>query len=124
MEAQSQDEFVKRITALAKHACNVHENCDFHSLKVCSCGSCKNNEQLVCEGKPYETRSKLDCDFHALAYRIECHERATQAKKLVHPVLKRGHSNASHNVLIRFRSKDISLERLHYQLSTAYFSLT
>ena len=48
-------------------------------------------------------------------------ERASQASKLVHPVLKRGHSNAveaSHNVLIRFRSKDISLERLHYHLST------
>ena len=42
-------------------------------------------------------------------------------KKLVHPILKRGHSNAveaSHNVLIRFRSKDVFLERLHYQLST------
>ncbi len=41
--------------------------------------------------------------------------------KLVHPELKRGHSNwpeASHNVLIRFRSKDIFLERLHYHLST------
>ena len=43
------------------------------------------------------------------------------AEDLVHPVLKRGHSNwleASHNVLIRFRSKDISLQRLHYHVST------
>ena len=42
-------------------------------------------------------------------------------KELIHPVLKRGHSNAveaSHNVFIRFRSKDISLERLHYHVST------
>ena len=64
---------------------------------------------------------KLDCEFHALLYEIECTERAAQASKLVHPILKRGHSNAveaSHNVLIRFRSKDIYLERLHYQLST------
>ena len=38
--------------------------------------------------------------------------------KILHPVLKRGHSNASHNVLMRFRSKHIFLERLHYQLST------
>lgn len=40
---------------------------------------------------------------------------------LVHPILKRGHSNlpeASHNVLIRFRNKHIFLERLHYHLST------
>ena len=39
----------------------------------------------------------------------------------MHPVLKRGHSNAceaSHNVLIRFRSKDLSLERLRYHVST------
>ena len=64
---------------------------------------------------------KLDCDFHALLYEIECTERAAQASKLVHPILKRVHSNAveaSHNVFIRFRSKDIYLERLHYQLST------
>ena len=42
-------------------------------------------------------------------------------KELIHPVLKRGHSNAleaSHNVFIRFRSKDIALERLHYHVST------
>ena len=63
----------------------------------------------------------MKLNFHALLYEIECHERAAQFKKLVHPILKRGHSNAveaSHNVLIRFRSKDINLERLHYQLST------
>ena len=39
---------------------------------------------------------------------------------LVHPVLKRGHSNwleASHNVFIRFRPKHINLERLHYATS-------
>lgn len=42
------------------------------------------------------------------------------ADSLVHPELKRGHSiwlGASHNVLIRFRSKHIALERLHYHLS-------
>ena len=40
---------------------------------------------------------------------------------MVHPILKRGHSNwleASHNVLIRFRPKHINLERLHYETST------
>ena len=39
----------------------------------------------------------------------------------MHPILKRGHSNAvevSHTILIRLRSKDIFLERLHYHLST------
>ena len=64
--------------------------------------------------------------FHALLYEIECHARAKQVKELIHPVLKRGHSNAleaSHNVFIRFRSKDISLERLHYHVSTNQFDL-
>ena len=87
---------------------------------MCSCKKC-GDEQIECEGMPYKTRMKLDCDFHALLYEIECTERATQASKLVHPILKCGHSNAveaSHNVLIRFRSKDIYLERLHYQLFT------
>ena len=125
MKAQSQDEFVSRITALAKHARDVHEweggNCDFHPLRVCTCGGCSNKEKLTCEGKPFETRLKLRCAFHALAYEIECNERAAQVQKLVHPILKHGHTNAveaSHNVLIRFRSKDISLEKLHYELST------
>ena len=85
---------------------------------MCSCGACENKDQISCQGKPYETK---DCKFHALLYEIECHARAKQVKELIHPVLKRGHSNAleaSHNVFIRFRSKDISLERLHYHVST------
>ena len=125
MEAQSQEEFAKRLEALPKHACNIHEweggRCDFHPLRVCTCKKCSDLEQIKCKGEPYKTRLRLDCAFHALLYEIECTERAKQASKLVHPVLKRGHSNAveaSHNVLIRFRSKDISLERLHYQVST------
>ena len=76
---------------------------------------------IQCEGKAYKTRFRLDCKFHALLYEIECHERANQAEELIHPILKRGHSNAleaSHNVFIRFRSKDVFLQRLHYHLST------
>ena len=144
MEVKSQEEFVRRLTALPKHARDVHEweggRCDYHPLRVCTCNKCPTEEiksegkllqvctcnkcpikEIKCEGKPYQTRLKLDCEFHALLYEIECMGRASQASRLVHPVLKRGHSNlveASHNVLIRFRSKDISLERLHYHLST------
>ena len=61
------------------------------------------------------------CEFHAMLYEIECTDRAALASKLVHPILKRGHSNAceaSHSVLIRFRSKQIPLQRLHSHLST------
>ena len=53
------------------------------------CGACENKDQIS------------DCKFHALLYEIECHARAKQVKELIHPVLKRGHSNAleaSHNV--------------------------
>ena len=95
--------------------------CDYHPLVVCSCGACRNKEAIECKGKAYKTRFRLDCRFHTLLYEIECHERANQAKELIHPVLKRGHSNAleaSHNVFIRFRSKDVLLQRLHYHLST------
>ena len=54
--------------------------------------------------------------FMPLAYEIECHERASHAHDLIHPVLGRGHLNlpeASHNVLVRFRSKSLHLHRLH-----------
>ena len=120
MEAQSQEEYVRRLKALPKHVRDVHEwedrgRCDFHQLQVCVCNECENKEQITCNGKPYKTKMKLDCAFHALVYEIECYERTSQVK------IKRGHSNsveASHNVLLRFRSKDIYLERLHYELST------
>ena len=82
---------------------------------TCTCNKCEDKESLECAGKPYRTCIKLSCPFHALAYEIECDERAAHVSKILHPVLKRGHSNASHNVLM---SKHIFLERLHYQLST------
>ena len=121
INAQSQEEFVKRVKALPRHAVDDHSQCDFHPLVMCSCGACMSNKTIECEGKAYKTRFRLDCKFHALLYEIECHERANQVNELFHPVLKRGHSNAmeaSHNVFIRFQSKDISLQRLHYHLST------
>ena len=43
------------------------------------------------------------------------------ADQLVHRELHRGHSNwleAPHNVLLRFRQKHLSLERLHYNVAT------
>ena len=113
-----------------KHCPNMHVMCmsgrkegvsEFHLLRVCTYKKCADSEEIKCIGKQYNTRVKLDCEFHALLYEIEYMERAKLASQLVHPILKRGHSNAvetSHSVLIRFRSKDISLERLHYHVST------
>ena len=125
MVVQSQEELVRRLKALPKHARDEHEweggRCEFHALRVCSCGNCENADQILCEGKAFKNHIKLTCNFHALLYEIECHERAGQADKLIHPIVKRGHSNAceaSHNVLIRFRSKDIPLETMHYHVST------
>ena len=124
-EVESQEEFVTRLDSLARHARDEHEweggKCDFHPLLVCSCGNCSNQDQLQCEGKPYRTKVMLKCKFRALIYEIELHERALQANGQVHPVLKSGHSNAveaSHNVLIRFRSKAIALQMTHYHVST------
>ncbi len=124
-ESQSASEFARRLHALYHHVHDEHEwdggKCEFHAKTVCSCGKCGKLEKHECAGKAYKTRNRLTCPFHSLAYRIEIDNRAALANTLVHPLLKRGHSNwpeASHNVLIRFRSKHIFLERLHYQLST------
>ena len=95
--------------------------CMFHSLKVCSCGKCEDDAELKCDGIDYHTRQMLKCPMHSIAYEIECHQRASKSEQLIHPILKRGHSNwleASHNVFIRFRPKYIYLERLPYTLST------
>ena len=86
------------VKALPRHAVDDHSQCDNHPLV---CGACENKDQIVCQGKLYKTKFRLDCKFHALLYEIECHARAKQVKELIHPVLKRGQSNAleaSHDV--------------------------
>ena len=117
--------FASRLTILGKyHARDIHSwhdgKCDFHSDVSCTCGNCE-DDQVNCDGQEYHTKSPLTCPFHALAFEIECESRASQAKHIIHPELGRGHSNypeASHNVLIRFRSKDKNLQRVHYIVST------
>ena len=105
------------------HAHDIHTwdggQCDFHALKDCSCGSC--NDDVICSGKIHHTKNPLTCPFHSLAYEIVCFSRANQAADIIHTELGRGHSNypeASHNVLIRFRSKDKYLQNIHYMVST------
>ena len=111
--------FETQLKLLGKyHACNIHSwsnsKCDFefHSLKSCTCG-----DNVQCEGKEYRTKHTLTCPFHALAYEIECFNRAKEADSIIHPELGRGHE-ASHNILVRFRSKDLQLHRLHYITKT------
>ena len=120
MEVKSQEEFVRRLTALPKHARDVHEweggRCDYHPLRVCTCNKCPTEEikcegrllqvctcpikEIKCEGKPYQTRLKLDCEFHALLYKIECMGRASQASRLVHPALCSNAHSGSHIICI------------------------
>ena len=61
------------------------------------------------------------CEFHALAYEIECAGRAKAADQVIDPELGKGHSNlseSSFSVLTKFRAKDTSLHQKHYQAST------
>ena len=106
------------------HARNIHkwgetDTCSFHPQKKCVCGKC--GEELKCEGKEYKTKHVLSCQFHAKAYEIECLYRAGKAEQVIHPVLGRGHSNlpeSSHHLMTMFRSKDRSLKRQYYCLTT------
>lgn len=107
------------------HARGIHQwdggQCDFHPLLVCSCGKCTSSDELQCAGKEYVSKSVLRCEFHALAYEIECDHRAEQAAEVIDPDLGRGHSNlceSTLSVLTKFRPKDTNLHRMHYQAST------
>ena len=121
----SSDKFRQILMELANHhALGEHEwvggQCSFHESVVCSCGKCTDSP-ISCQGKPYQSRSKLTCPLHILAYQIEVDNRASLANSIIHETLGKGHSNipeSAHNVLIRFRSKDLHLHRLHYMLST------
>lgn len=111
------------------HARGIHEwkegSCAFHPKTVCSCGDCEKNldveEELKCAGKPYKSAHNLTCDFHALAYEIECDNRAAKADYVIDSELGKGHSNipeSAFSVLTKFRPKDTNLHRKHYSAST------
>ena len=79
-------------------------------------------EELKCSGEPYHSIHVLKCDFHALAYQIECAERAKEAEKVIDPGLGKGHSNlpeSTFSVLTKFRAKDINLHQKHYQADSS-----
>ena len=76
---------------------------------------------LKCTGESYHAGNVLKCEFHALAYEIECFERAKHAEQVIDPGLGKGHSNlpeSTFSVLTKFRAKDINLHREHYEAST------
>ena len=83
-------------------------HCDFHDLK---------GEGEV---EDYHSKNPLTCPFHALTYKVECANRASQAPQIIHTELGQGRSKypeGSHNVLVRFQLKDKYLHSIHYMLS-------
>ena len=85
----------------------------FHPLEKCDPG-----QDLNCEGKPYHTKEILNCLFHQVAYKLDCHRRIEMANQLVHPTMKKGWLEALHNVLICYRPQHLYLEMLHYHVFT------
>ena len=78
-------------------------------------------EELKCSWEPYHSANILKCEFHALAYEIECNQRAKEAERVINPGMGKGHSNlpeSTFSVLTKFRTKDINLHQDHYQAST------
>lgn len=119
-QCEDSQEYARRMRALGAYHCrDIHEwdegeSCGFHENVVCSCTKCDEDEEIQCEGQPYKTKAKLTCDFHQMAYRLECERRAEDADNVIHPTMGRGHSNlceAHFSVLPDFRAKDQNLCR-------------
>ena len=99
--------------------------CSFHPLVKCSCKECEVDENglypdMRRQGQLYHSAHPLKCEFHSLAYEIECAERAKNANKVIDPELGKGHSNlpeVTFSVLTKFRAKDTNLHQKHYQAS-------
>ena len=60
---------------------------------VCSCGTCDDDNQLWCDGKPFESKFFLKCDLHSLGYEIECETRTSKVDTVIHSTMGRGHTN-------------------------------
>lgn len=100
-QCDNPQEYARRMRALSEHHVrDVHDWGDdeihaygFHENTVCSCTKCDKDEQLQCIGKPYKTKTPPTCEYHCLAYRIECEHRAEDADNVIHPTMGREHSN-------------------------------
>ena len=127
----SPEKYKETMLTLGKyHSRDIHEweggSCSFHPLVKCTCKECIVDEngfypEMKCQGQPYRSAHPLTCEFHALAYEIECAERAKKADEVIDPDMGKGHSNlpeATFSVLTKFRAKDTNLHQKHYQAST------
>lgn len=116
----SPDKYRETMLALGRyHSKDMHDweggSCTFHPLVKCSCKNCEADvdgfySELKCSGEDYHSAHILTCEFHALAYEIECTQRAKDAEKVIDPELGKGHSNlpeSTFSVLTKFRGKII-----------------
>ena len=103
-----------------KHAIGDHTDCSFQAKLLCTCGTCKSKCNILCKGKPYKSTYTLLCPYHKLAFKMLCIECASMSQQVIHPDLCKVHTNyveASHNILTRFRSKELA-KKEQYTLST------
>ena len=116
------NEYAQRLRNLSQyyvHAIHEWEDgaCDFYLTKQCTCKKCDGDAEPEWEGSPYQTKHQLKCEYHWLAYVLECEKRAEEADSVIHPTMGRGHSNvceAGLTVLHHFRSKTQSLCRYEF----------
>lgn len=121
-QCKDPNEYAQRLRNLSQyHVRDIHEwedgACDFHPTKQCTCKKCDGDAEPECEGSPYQTKHQLKCEYHWLAYVLECEKRAEEADSVIHPIMGRGHSNlceAGFTVLPHFRSKTQSLCRYEF----------
>jgi len=75
----------------------------------------------MCTGKSYQSKCTIKCTEHAALFEAECLKRAESSASVIHPVLKRAHSNkpeAINSVIAKMRKKGTNLERTHYETKT------
>lgn len=95
-QCNTPEEYARQLRALGEYHCrDMHEwgngdTCGFHDNTVCSCKNCEEDEHIECEGQPYKTKVKLTCEYHRMAYRLECEHRSADAKMCYSPYHGKG----------------------------------
>ena len=118
----SPEKYRETMVTLGKyHSRDTHEreegSCSFHPLTKCSCKECDSDENVFypdmkCPGQPYRSARPLKCEFHGLAYEIECVEGVKKAESVIDREMGKRHSNlpeATFSVVTKFRAKDTNL---------------
>lgn len=126
VQAESPEQYAQQLHDLSHyHARDIHVweggSCTFHPEKVCSCGACEKGGDVMCEGKPYQTKNTLTCEFHTLCYTIVLDDIAKDSNQIIHRTMLRGNSNlceSDFSVVAKFRGKDKALQQRSYECYT------